>query len=91
VPAGVSESFMLRNLRRDRPLILVLRSAATVKTEFDVESPGAPAAHVTLEPSDGWLETRVVLPAPQASTATLRFGASSNERGSFQIWAVAPP
>jgi hypothetical protein len=91
VPAGVGESFTLRNLQADRPLILILRSAATVKTEFDVEVPGAPTRHVTLEPSDGWLETRVVLPAPHASTAALHFGPSSSERASFQIWAVAAP
>jgi len=91
VPAGVSESFTLRNLRPDKALVLLLRSAATVKTEFDVEVLGAPATRVILEPSDGWLETRVVLPAPHATTAALRFGASSSERGSFQIWAVAAP
>jgi len=70
---------------------LVLRSAATTPTEFDIDVPGARATHVKLAASDGWLETRVVLPAPHARKLSLRFGPSAVERASFQLWVVATP
>src|SRR5450432_3769859 len=87
VPPGVSESFHLSPLQPEKPLILVIRSAATAQTDFDVSLPGERAVRVQLQPSDGWLETRVVLPAPHASKVSIRLGPSTNERGSFQIWA----
>ncbi|HEX3776885.1 MAG TPA: hypothetical protein VHV51_20575 [Polyangiaceae bacterium] len=91
VPPGVSESFQLKNLAPNKELVLVLRSAATAPTEFDLEMPGARATHVKIEASDAWLETRVVLPAPHASQVSLRLGPSAVERASFQLWAVATP
>jgi hypothetical protein len=91
VPQGISESFRLHNLTPNKPLILVFRSAATSENDFDVSLPGERAVRVQLKPSDGWLETRVVLPAPRASRAAVRLGPSTNERGSFQIWAVTAP
>jgi len=91
VPPGVSESFRLRHLAPAKPFHLVLRSAPTVKAEFDVLSSGKALAHVQLRPHDGWVETRVLLPPPGAAEVTLEFGASSAERALFQIWAVAVP
>jgi len=91
VPPGVSESFRLQHLAPEKPLVLVLRSAPTAKTEFDVLSSGKAIAHVKLSPRDGWVETRVVLPPPGSSEVTLEFGASPTERALFQIWAVAAP
>jgi len=91
VPPGVSESFRLQHLAPDKPLVLVLRSAPTAKAEFDVLSSGKALAHVKLTPKDGWLETRVTLPAPGAPEVTLEFGPSATERALFQIWAVAAP
>jgi hypothetical protein len=91
VPPGVSESFQLRHLAPERPLVLVLRSAPTAATEFDVTVSGRLCGHVRLTANDGWLETRVVLPAPGASEITVSFGAGRAERALFQIWAVAAP
>jgi hypothetical protein len=91
VPPGVTESFRLRHLAPDKPLVLVLRSAPTAKAEFDVQSSGKTLARVQLKPSDGWLETRVILPPPGATEVTLEFGASTKERALFQVWAVATP
>jgi hypothetical protein len=91
VPPGVSETFRLRNLAPDKPLVLVLRSAPTIETEFDVSSSGKALGRVRLTPNDGWVETRVVLPAPGAPEVMLEFGASTVERGLFQVWAVAAP
>jgi len=91
VPPGVSESFRLRNLAPDKPLTLVLRSAPTAKSEFDVLSSGKVLGHVKLTPKDGWVETRVTLPPPGSSEVTLEFAASQTERALFQIWAVAAP
>jgi len=91
VPPGVSETFRLRNLAPDKPLILVLRSAPTAKTEFDVLAAGKALAHVQLAPNDGWLETRVTLPPPGASEVTLELGPGTVERALFQIWAVSAP
>ena len=91
VPPGVSESFRLRHLAPDKPLVLVLRSAPTAKTEFDVLTAGKPLGHVQLAPSDGWVETRVTLPPPGASEITLELGAGTGERALFQIWAVSTP
>jgi len=91
VPPGVSESFRLRNLPPDKPLVLVLRSAPTAKAEFDVRSAGRVLGHVQLTPKDGWVETRVTLPPPFAPEVTLEFAASQTERALFQIWAVAAP
>jgi hypothetical protein len=91
VPPGVTESFRLRHLAADKPLVLVLRSAPTAKAEFDVLSSGKTLAQVKLMPSDGWTETRVTLPPPGSSEVTLEFGPSTKERALFQIWAVATP
>ena len=91
VPPGISESFRLKNLLPGRPLLLVFRSAATVQNDFEVYLPGERATHVRLKPSDGWLETRVVLPAPHSREVSVRLGPSTTERGSFQIWAVVEP
>jgi hypothetical protein len=91
VPPGVSESFRLRHLAPEKSLILVLRSAPTAKTEFDVLSSGKAVGHVRLTPKDGWVETRVTLPPPGAPEITLEFSASTTERALFQIWAVAAP
>ncbi|MEI9941223.1 MAG: hypothetical protein WDO69_28730 [Pseudomonadota bacterium] len=91
VPPGVSESFRLGHLQPDKPLVLVLRSAPTAKSEFDVLSSGTALAHVRLTPKDGWVETRVTLPPPGAVEITLEFAASTVERALFQIWAVAAP
>ena len=70
---------------------MVLRSAPTAKAEFDVLSSGKALAHVRLSSSDGWVETRVLLPAPGAPELTLEFGPSTKERALFQVWAVAAP
>jgi hypothetical protein len=91
VPPGVSESFRLRNLAPSQPLQLVLRSAPTAKAEFDVLASGKAVAHVKLLPSDGWVETRIVLPPPGTPEVKLEFSASTKERALFQIWAVAAP
>jgi hypothetical protein len=91
VPPGVSESFQLHNLQPEKELILIFRSAATADNEFDVYSPAGRAVHVKLVASDDWLETRVTLPAPRATNVALRLGPSTNERASFQIWAVSAP
>ena len=91
VPPSVTESFRLRNLTPDKPLILVLRSAPTAKAEFDVLSSGKILGHVKLTANDGWLETRVTLPAPHAHEVTLELGPSKTERALFQIWAVSAP
>jgi len=91
VPPGVSESFRLRHLAPDKPLVLILRSAPTAKTGFDVSSSGKVLGHVQLTPKDGWVETRVTLPPPGASEVTLELGPGQTERALFQIWAVAAP
>jgi len=91
VPPGVSESFSLSHLAPDQKLVLVLRSAATSPTEFEVAIDGTRAIPVKIQPSDGWRETRVVLPAPGAHEVAVHLGPSTVERGSFQIWAVATP
>jgi hypothetical protein len=91
VPPGISESFQLKNLAPNRPLILVFRSAATAQNDFDISVPGQRATHVQLKASDGWLETHILLPAPHASQLSVRLGPSTTERGSFQIWAVVAP
>jgi hypothetical protein len=91
VPPGVSESFRLRNLTPGKPFSLLLRSAPTAKVEFDVLASGKALAHVRLTPNDGWVETRVSLPAPETRELTLEFGPSTTERALFQVWAVTPP
>ena len=91
VPPGVSETFELGHLAPDKELVLVSRSAATAPTELDIDVNGTRANHLKIEPSDGWRETRVVLPAPHTDHVTVRLGPSTVERGSFQIWAVAAP
>lgn len=91
VPPGVSESFRLRNLPPDKPFVLILRSAPTAKTEFDVSSSGKTLGHAQLTAHDGWVETRVALPPPGAAEVTLEFGPGKTERALFQIWAVTAP
>ena len=91
VPPGVSESFRLGHLAPGKPLVLLLRSAPTAKSEFDVLSAGKILGHVRLTPGDGWVETRVTLPPPGAPEIALVFGPSTTERALFQIWAVAAP
>jgi hypothetical protein len=91
VPPGVTESFHLSHLEPEKPLSLLIRSAPTASTEFDVLVAGKAAGHVKLNPRDGWVETRVTLPAPHADTADIVFGAGSSERALFQVWAVATP
>jgi hypothetical protein len=91
VPAGVSELFQLQHLDPNKPLILLLRSAATARTAFDVELPGARPVHAELEPSDGWVETRIALPPPRASRISVRVGPSATERASFHFFAVIVP
>jgi hypothetical protein len=91
VPPGVSESFHLSHLEPEKPLVLVLRSAPTTVTEFDVTMSERPAGHVRLTPNDGWVETRVTLPAPHADKVNVRFGPGATEHALFQIWAVAAP
>jgi hypothetical protein len=91
VPPGVSESFQLHNLKPEKPLILIFRSAATADNDFDVFAPAGRAVHVKFVASDDWLETRVTLPAPHTTSVALRLGPSTNERASFQIWAVSAP
>ena len=91
VPPGVSESFHLSHLEPEKPLILVLRSAPTAVTEFDVAVSGKVAGHVRLTPFDGWVETRVILPAPHAGDVNVRLGPGATEHALFQIWAVSAP
>lgn len=91
VPPGVSESFRLGHLAAGKSLVLIMRSAPTAKSEFDVSSSGKTLGHVQLTPHDGWVETRVTLPPPGAAELTLEFGPSTTERALFQIWAVAAP
>jgi hypothetical protein len=91
VPPGVSESFRLLHLEPGKPLTLLLRSAPTALTEFDVTVSGKVQGHVKLTPSDGWLETRVSLPAPQADHVDVSLGPGASEHALFQIWAVAAP
>ncbi|HYP74885.1 MAG TPA: hypothetical protein VER12_02950 [Polyangiaceae bacterium] len=91
VPPGVSESFRLRNLTPGKPVVLVLRSAPTTKSEFDVRSFGKALGHVKLTATDGWLETRVTLPPADGTSLTIELGPSTTERALFQIWAVSAP
>ncbi|HEX7451946.1 MAG TPA: hypothetical protein VF294_06665, partial [Polyangiaceae bacterium] len=84
-------SFHLAHLQPEKPLILLLRSAPTAAAEFDVALSGKAAGHVRLTPSDGWVETRVTLPAPHADSVNVRFGPGASEHALFQIWAVAAP
>jgi hypothetical protein len=91
VPQGIAESFLLQHLAPGKSLALLLRSAATAKTELDIDLPGERAIHVVLQPSDGWLETRIALPAPRSSRLFVRLGPSSTERASFHFFAVAAP
>jgi hypothetical protein len=91
IPAGQSESFRLRNLTPGKPLLLVLRDAPAGPVEFDVRVSGEVRGHVRLTPSDGWIETRLQLPAPGSSEVTVSLDANTAERTSFQIWAVAAP
>ena len=91
VPPGVSESFRLRNLAIDKPFELIIRSAPTAASEFDVSVSGKVVGHVRLTAKDGWEETRVVLPAPGATEISVELGAGSSERALFQIWAVTAP
>jgi hypothetical protein len=91
VPPGVSESFHLSHLEPEKPLTLVLRSAPTAISELDVTVSGKPSGHVRLTPSDGWVETRVTLPAPHTDNVSVRFGPGTSEHALFQIWAVATP
>jgi len=91
VPPNIGESFQLQNLVPGKPFVLVVRSAATERNDFAVYLPGERAVRVEIEPSDGWLETRVELPAPHATKISVRLGPSTTERGSFQIWAVIAP
>jgi hypothetical protein len=91
VPPGVSESFRLLHLEPGKPFTLLLRSAPTALTEFDVTVSGKVQGHVKLTPSDGWLETRVSLPAPRADHVEVSLGPGASEHALFQIWAVAAP
>ena len=91
IPPGVSESFRLRRLAADKPFSLLLRGAPAGASEFDVKVSGQLRGHVKLIPSDGWVETRVELPAPGTDEVTVEFSASNKERASFQIFAVAAP
>ena len=91
VPPGVSESFRLQHLEPGKPLSLILRNVPTAASEFDVRIGGKQAAHVRLEASDAWLETRVSLPAPTSSELSIEFSASTSERAEFQLWAVTSP
>ncbi len=91
VPPGVTETFHLSHLEPEKPLTLIMRSAPTAVTEFDVSVAGKVAGHVRLSPHDGWVETRVTLPAPHAGTVSLGFGPGASERALFQVWAVAAP
>ncbi len=91
VPPGVTETFRLGHLPPEKPLTLLIRSAPTVATEFDIWFSDRLAGHVQLHPNDGWLETRVTLPAPHADRVTVVFGGGAGERALFQIWAVATP
>jgi hypothetical protein len=91
VPPGVSESFRLHHLAPDKPFSLLVRGAPAGASEFDVKVSGQVRGHVKLTPSDGWVETRVALPAPGSDEVSVEFSASTAERGSFQIFAVAAP
>lgn len=91
VPPGVSESFRLHGLLPDKPLVLIFRSAATKDIAFDISLPGQRAVPVKLASSDDWLETRVTLPAPHSESVLVQLGPSTDERASFQIWAVVSP
>ncbi len=91
VPPGVSEAFRLAHLEPEKPLTLIVRSAPTAVSEFDVLVAGKVAGHVRLNPHDGWVETRVTLPTPHAESAALSFAAGNGERALFQVWAVAAP
>lgn len=91
VPPGVSESFELHGLEAGKPLTLIIRTAATAPSEFDVTSAGKPLARVKIAASDGWTETRVTLPAPASSDLPLKFEAGTSERAPFQVWAVSTP
>ncbi|MEO8905480.1 MAG: hypothetical protein ABI488_23435 [Polyangiaceae bacterium] len=91
VPAGVSETFQLSHLDPEKPFILIVRSAPTAPTDFDVTLAGKVVGHVHQNPTDGWVETRVTLPAPHADSAALGFAPGKTERALFQVWAVAAP
>jgi hypothetical protein len=91
VPPGVTESFRLSHLQPEKQLNLIIRSAPTANTAFEISVAGKNAGHVELGPRDGWVETRVILPAPHADVANVVFGAGSSERALFQVWAVATP
>ena len=91
VPPGVTESFRLRHLEPEKPLTLLIRSAPTQASDFDVLTSGKRTGHVHLTAKDGWLETRVTLPPPGASEVTLTLASGDKERALFQIWAVSTP
>ncbi|MEP7053543.1 MAG: hypothetical protein ABJB12_24485, partial [Pseudomonadota bacterium] len=91
VPPGVAETFRLSHLEPEKPLTLIVRSAPTAATEFDVTMAGKVLGHVRLHPHDGWVETRVTLPATHASSVALSFAPGTSERALFQVWAVAAP
>jgi len=91
VPPGVTESFRLRHLEPGKSLTLLIRSAPTHASDFDILSSGKRAGHVHLTPHDGWVETRVTLPPPPESEATIVFASGDSERALFQIWAVSAP
>ncbi len=84
VPPGVSESFRLRNLALRQTLVLILRSAPTIKAEFDVLSSGKTLGHARLTANDGWVETRVTLPAPGAPEVTPRIRAQQDGARCFK-------
>jgi hypothetical protein len=88
VSPGVSELFDLDRLTPGRPLWLVVRSAPTVTTDFDLYLDGERPVHVTLPARDGWSEVRVPLPASNTRRLTVRLGPSNVERALYQVWAV---
>lgn len=91
VPPGVTESFRLRHLLPRRGWSLLIRSAPTASSEFDVSISDKVVQHVKLHASDGWTETRVSLPATEDTEVEVVFGAGTSERAIFQVWAVTAP
>lgn len=92
VPAGASESFVVRGLTPGRAARLVLRLAPVRAGTIDVVVDDELAGSVSVTAVDGWVEPTVLIPPARVRPQlAIRLQSRTGERVVHHVWAVQGP
>lgn len=94
IPEGRTESFELRSPMSAPSMRLIVRTAPSKAGRVVVTMDGRPIGELPLEPSDGWAEVSLPLPAPLPPGQPVSFTLTPRDVYgwvNYHVWLIASP